>query len=112
MSPDLVDTINRVVNDCKVCQKFKKSVARPRVTLPKTTSFNEVMTLDLKEFGTKYILWIVDSFTGFIQGKLISNKKADNIINARNDNWCMSVLLLFIGFFTDNGGEFSDIKLD
>ena len=55
-SPEMVNTINRVVNDCKVCQKFEKSVARPRVTLPKATSFNEVVTLDLKEFGPKYIL--------------------------------------------------------
>ncbi len=35
--------IERVVNDCKVCQKFQKSIAHPRVTLPKTTSFNEVV---------------------------------------------------------------------
>ena len=27
MSPDLVTTITRVVNDCKVCQKFAKSVS-------------------------------------------------------------------------------------
>ena len=27
-------------------------MARPRVTLPKSTSFNEVFTLDLMEFGT------------------------------------------------------------
>ena len=51
ISSDLVDVINRVINDCNVCQKFAKSVIRPRVTLPKTTSFNEVVTLDLKEFG-------------------------------------------------------------
>ena len=63
MSPELQNIIHRVVNDCKVCQKFSKSVARPRVALPKSRSFNEVVTLDLKEFGTKHILWIIDSFT-------------------------------------------------
>ena len=51
MCPEIVNTIQRVVNDCNVCQKFQKSVARPRVTLPKVSSFNEVVTLDLKEFG-------------------------------------------------------------
>ena len=56
MSPDLVETITRVINDCKVCQKFAKSVSRLRVTRPKSTSFNEVVTLDLKEFGSKYVL--------------------------------------------------------
>ena len=29
MSPGLANIIDLVVNDCKVCQKFQKSVARP-----------------------------------------------------------------------------------
>ena len=33
MSPELSNIIDRVVNDCKICQKFYKFVARPRVTL-------------------------------------------------------------------------------
>merc|ERR1711867_242390 len=48
MSPEMVNTIERVVNDCKVCQKFQKSIANPPVKLPKASSFNEVVTLDLK----------------------------------------------------------------
>ena len=80
ISPEMTNIIERVVNDCKVCQKFKKSIARPRVTLPKATSFNEVVTLDLKEFGTKYVLWMIDSFSRFMVGKLITNKKADKIM--------------------------------
>ena len=55
-------------------------------TLPKSWSFNEVVTLDLKEMGTKHILWMIDSFTRFIQGKLITNKKADTIIQALTDS--------------------------
>ena len=47
------------------------------MTLPKTTSFDEVLTLDLKEFGSKYILWMIDSFSIFIVGKLLNNKKVD-----------------------------------
>ena len=34
LSPQLVKTIDSVVKQCKVCQKFEKSVARPRVTCP------------------------------------------------------------------------------
>ena len=37
MSPELANIIDHVVNDCKVCQNFQRSVARLRVTLPKTT---------------------------------------------------------------------------
>ena len=82
------------------------------MTLPKTTSFNEVITLDLKEFGSKYILWMIDSFSRFIVGKLLNNKKADTIIQAITDLWCMSLGFPLHGFFADNGGEFSIIELD
>ena len=75
LSPELRDTITRVIQDCKICQKFSKSVMRPKIALPKSSSFNEVVTLDLKEFGAKYILWMIDLFTRFIQQNLITNKK-------------------------------------
>ena len=112
MSPDLVKTITQVVRDCKVCKKFAKSVSRPRVTLPKSSFFNEFVTLDLKEFGSKYVLWMIDSFTRFIQGKLIMNKKADMIIDEVNTTWNLNVGFPSIGFFADNGGEFANTKLD
>ena len=111
MSPELSSIIDRAVNDCKVCQKFQRSVTRPRVTLLKITSFNEVVTLDLKEFGSKYVLWMIDSFSRFMVGKLLSNKRADTIIQAVMDSWCMSVGFPSYGFFADNGGDFSNIKL-
>ena len=112
MSPEMVNMIERVISDCKVYQKFEKSIARPRETLPKASSFNEVVTLDLKEFGNKYVLWMIDSFSRFMVGKLISNKKADTIIQAIKDSWCMSVGFPSHGFFADNRGEFSNLKLD
>ena len=60
ISQDLVNIINRVVNNCKVCQKFGKLVARPRVTLPAFQAFNEVVTLELKEFVSNYVFWMID----------------------------------------------------
>ena len=55
---------------------------------------------------------MVDSFTRFIQGKIIPNKRADTIIQALTDSWCMSVGFPSQGFFADNGGEFANIKLE
>ena len=40
ISPEMTSLIDRVVNDCRVCQKFKQSIARPRVTLPKLQKKN------------------------------------------------------------------------
>ena len=44
LSPELANIIDHVDNYCKVCQKFQRSMARPRVTLPNASSFNEVVT--------------------------------------------------------------------
>ena len=112
ISQEIVNMIEQVVNECWVGQKFQKSIARPRVSLPKARSFNEIVTLDLKEFGSKYVLWMNDSFTRLIQGKLINNKKVDMIIQALTDTWCMNVGFPSKGFFADNGGEFANIMMN
>ena len=80
IGPETVKTIRQVVKDCKIFQKFGSSMVKPKVALPRATSFNEIVTLDLKQFGNKYVLWFIDAFTRFVQGKLLNNKKADSII--------------------------------
>ena len=82
ISSEVSKEIRKEVNNCRGCQKFTKLVSRPKITLPKFSTFNEVVTLDLKSFGSKYVLWIVDSFCRFVQGKVILNKKVDKISNA------------------------------
>ena len=69
---------------------FAKSVGRPKVTLLKVSIFNEIVTLDLKTFGLKHMLWIIDSFSRLVQGKVIQNKRADTIISAVMDMWIIS----------------------
>ena len=91
-----------MVNDCRVFQKFPKSVTRPKVSLMKSSSFNEVVTLDLKEVGSKYILWMIDSFTKLFQKKLINNKKAETIIDALNNAFNYNFGYPSVGYFTDN----------
>ena len=56
MSPKILEQIKRVVKDFRICTKFAKYVSRPKVTLLKLSSFNEVVTMDLKSFGSKYVL--------------------------------------------------------
>ena len=55
LTKELKETINKVVDQCKVCQKYRKSLPRPAVTLPKCNDFNQIVTLDLKIWGKKYI---------------------------------------------------------
>ena len=48
IGPKTTKLIKQVVKDCKVCQKFSKSLAKPKIALPIASSFNEIVTLDLK----------------------------------------------------------------
>ena len=54
----------------------------------------------------------MDSFTWFIQGKLITNNQVDTIIKAVNNSCCLNVGFPSLIFLADNGSEFANIKLD
>merc|ERR1711889_47621 len=112
IGPETVKTIKRVVRDCKICQKFGRSMVKPKIVLPNASSFNEIVTLDLKQFGNKHVLWCIDSFTRFIQGKLLRNKKAETILNTINECWNLPFGIPAVGFYADNGTEFKNIKMD
>ena len=109
---ETVKLIRQVVKDCKICQKFGRSMVKPKVALPKATSFNEIVTLDLKQFGDKYVLWCIDAFTRFVQGKLLKNKKAETVVNAINECWNLAFGIPGTGYYADNGTEFKNVKMD
>ena len=54
---------------------------------------------------------MTDRFSRFMVGKLLSNERADTIIQAIMDSWCMSLGFPTSGFLTNNGRQFSNIKL-
>ena len=95
-----------------ICQKFSKSLVKPKIALPIASSFNEIVTLDLKQFGDKYVLWCICAFTRFTQGRLLKNKQADTIINAIKECWNLAFGIPTIGYYTDNGRKFKNIKMD
>ena len=76
LTDEVRKVIKKVCENCTVCQRLKKSQSKPKVALPKVTDFNQVVTLDLKQFEGKNVLWAIDSYTGFIQGVVINYKKA------------------------------------
>ena len=112
MCPKVSEYIKRVLLNCKICQKFAKSVSRPKVSLPKSNSFDEVVNLDLKAFGSKPVLWMIVSFSRFVQGKVIQNKRAETIVKAVMDMWILCFGIPSVGFYTDNGGEFGNVNID
>ena len=43
-------SIKKVIETCDVCKKYKKSQGKPKVSLTKVTDFNQIVTMDLKQF--------------------------------------------------------------
>ena len=47
--------------------------------MTRVTDFNQVITLDLKQFEERNVLWLIFSFTRFLQGIFIDNKEAETV---------------------------------
>ena len=58
------------------------------------------------------MLWCIDSFTRFVQGKVIGNKKAETVINALVECWNLPFGIPSVGYFADNETEFKNVKMD
>ena len=109
--PDLRKNINKTVTNCKICKKFKKTFSRPKTTLPKSTEFNQIVTMDLKFFGSVPVLWLVDSCTRFIKGTVLKNKEGPTLVKAIHEHWICNFGFPSIRFWADNGTEFVNTNL-
>ena len=69
---------------------------------------NQIITWDLKEWGEGYILWMIDSFTRFIKGVYITNKRMETIMESMYYAWICNFGSPSTGFWTDNGKEFQN----
>ena len=108
--------IEKICGECQNCQLSKRKSSRKKTSLPRSSSFNEVITMDLKCFGDgTYILWMVDDATRLIRGQVIHDKEPDTIIAAIQKIWIngygLGLGLPSKAFYADNGGEFVNQKL-
>ena len=55
---------------------------------------------------------MIDSFTRFIQGKVLSNKEAETVIEALNSTWNWKFGFPSIGFWADNGPELKNHEIE
>ena len=105
------EAIEKVVEECNICRRFKKTPPRPKIAMSKATTSNKVVSLDLKEFKkeNKHVLYMVYEFSGYMKGEVINNKKPETIIKAFNKAWIEEGPgIPSKGTMTDNGGEFKN----
>ena len=101
---------------CPTCQVHRKNMPRKKTSLPRSTAFNQVVSIDLKCHGDgTYVLWLVDDATRLIAGQAISNKQPETIMTAIYTAWIMGhgkgPGLPEKYFLADNGREFVNEKL-
>merc|ERR1712030_136912 len=58
LDTDTRKNIERVLEECEICRKNKRSASKPAVAIPRATDFNSVVSLDLKSMAGKHILWM------------------------------------------------------
>ena len=95
------------------CIHHKRTPSHPKVGLPNATSFNQCVSLDLKENkrNKTYILYAIDSFSRLTRAKIIKDKEPTTIVKSILDIW---VLGHGVGpgipqrFQFDNGGELNN----
>ena len=84
LTPELKRTNQNVVKDCKICNRYKKTLPRPVVSLPLAGRFNEVIAMDLKvvKNGSLYFIHFIDLFTRFSKTKVIHITTPETVVNS------------------------------
>ena len=108
-SQEYSKALSEIEEKCKTCKLYKKPPMKPVVGFSYAQHFNDVISIDLKDFkhsNRKYkLLHIVDQATRFSQAIVVKSKQKEEILEAMFKVW--------IGVFgppgkilSDNGGEF------
>ena len=104
--PEFSGMLDKIIDGCEGCILKKKTPARPSVALPRATDFNEILSMDLKIWRGKYILYMIDSFSRYTVATVIPRKKPNEVVDAIFKHW-----VKYFGIpqtvMTDNGGEFT-----
>ena len=100
--------LQKIVSECEICQKYSRPTPKPAVGLPLASQHNETVAVDLHELehGVWY-LHIIDLFTRFSAGSILTTKKSSEIVKHFVHDW-ISVHGPPCKFFSDNGGEFNN----
>ena len=104
------EMLDKIMEGCEGCVMRRKTPDRPAVALEMASDFNEVIAMDLKFWGDKYILYIIDCFSRYTLGTVIDRKKPECVIDSLFKVW-----IQYFGvpdkIITDNGGEFSNAEM-
>ena len=101
--------VDKVTENCDVCRRYKKTPARPAVSLPLASEFNEVVAVDLKEWKPNvYFLHMIDVATRFSLAAVIYRKTPEVVADKIMTLWMGNGFGPPKRCLADNGGEFAN----
>jgi len=103
--------LGEIVGKCEICLKYSKAKPKPAVGLPMASRYNETVAVDLHELEPNvWYLHIIDHFTRFSAGSIVTSKKPSVIVKSFVHSW-ISVHGPPERLFSDNGGEFNNEEI-
>ena len=108
MTDAVKEMLIEVGKDCDSCRVNSNRKPTPVVSIPKALKVNQIVAIDLKEYSSddmNYILYAVDVFSRFTVGVFIVDKKPETIGEKILEKW-VSVLGVMDVLHSDLGGEF------
>lgn len=106
---DFSDILQSISENCNVCRQFRRTPSRPVVALPMASSFNEVVSMDIKVWKSRYILHMIDMYSRLCVSVFVKSKEPSVIIHTFLKSWVGAGFgVPSKGLLTDNGGEFSN----
>lgn len=106
-SDEFEKDLDAIYSECEICRVYKRTPDRPSVAMPMASRFNEKVCMDLKKWGDKWILHMIDMFTRFSVSVFISRKRPSDVIDKVMKCWVGAGFGVMQAVLTDNGGEFS-----
>ena len=99
--------LGSIYQKCELCKLYARTPPRPVVALPMATRFNEKVAIDLKKWGDRWILHLVDMWSRLTVSVLLDRKKPSEVLEKIMTNWIGAGFGVMEAILSDNGGEFS-----
>ena len=113
MTDEVKGYIREVYESCEACNVIGNRRPKPAAVIPKACALNDVVTIDLKEYGEgalKYIVYAVDRFSRLTVGQFVSDKRPVTIGQFLLQKW-IAVFGRMKVLHSDRGGEFVNEEL-
>ena len=88
LTSEISKLVNEICENCAICKTHQKPLPRPVVGLPRATTFNQTIAMDLHSLDKNiWYFHMIDEFTRFSNVVIIRSKNPSVIIKNLLQNW-------------------------